>query len=152
MDGFDLHAAMEWDLRAVLEADAVALLPGWRNSSGTAIELTVANAVGRDVYEYDRNTPGYLSPLVGESVAQEAFRLVRGQRRDDYGHPADNFTQTGRIWGAILNVGDIAPETVGLMMAGAKISRETNVHKRDNLVDLCGYAETVAMVHERGLL
>lgn len=84
-----------------------------------------------------------------ESVLQEAERLINGQRQSDYGHPIDNFTQTGRMWGAILNIPDIPAETVGLMMVAAKVSRETNVHKRDNLVDMAGYAGTVEKIVSR---
>ena len=84
-----------------------------------------------------------------ESVLQEAERLINGQRQSDYGHPIDNFTQTGRMWGAILNIPDTPAETVGLMMVAAKVSRETNVHKRDNLVDMAGYAGTVEKIVSR---
>lgn len=84
-----------------------------------------------------------------ETILEEAQRLVHGNRGEDYGHPADDFTRTGRIWGAILGIPDVSPEHVGLCMAGVKISREVNAHKRDNLADLAGYAETVDMVHER---
>ena len=34
-------------------------------------------------------------------------------------------------------------------MIGVKISRETHRPKRDNLVDIAGYAQTVAMIRER---
>jgi len=51
LDGFDLGAAMRWDIESVLWANAVVLLPGWESSAGTAIELAVANAVGTPVFE-----------------------------------------------------------------------------------------------------
>ena len=84
----------------------------------------------------------------GKQIFAEAQRLVHGVRGEDYGHPRDNFTQTGRMWGAILGIPDIPPELVALMMVAGKISRETNHHKRDNCVDMAGYAETCRMVHE----
>lgn len=88
-------------------------------------------------------------PEPAESVLAEAERLVNGPRQEDYGHPYDDFTRTGRIWGAILGIGDVPPATVGLMMAGVKISREVNRPKRDNLTDLAGYAGTVELVRDR---
>lgn len=84
-----------------------------------------------------------------ESALEEAQRLVHGDRGRDYGHPIDDFTRTGRIWGAILGTGDISPELVGLCMIGVKISREVNAPKRDNRVDAAGYAETVEMIRQR---
>lgn len=146
LEGFDLEAAMRWDISAILSADAIMLLPGWRASSGTAIEMTVAKAVGCKPYEFDEAIE-HVSELRPEPVSHEAYRLVGGDRRAAYGHPREDFTRTGRMWGAILEIGDVSPEKVGLCMAALKISREVNAHKRDNLVDLCGYAETVHMVH-----
>ncbi|TAL44619.1 MAG: hypothetical protein EPN91_04085 [Salinibacterium sp.] len=84
-----------------------------------------------------------------ETILQEAQRLVMGARQASYGHPADDFARTGRMWGAILGIPDVTPELVGLCMAAVKISREVNAHKRDNLTDLAGYSQTVALIHER---
>lgn len=84
-----------------------------------------------------------------ESALQEAQRLVHGARNVDYGHPIDDYTRTGRLWGAILGIGDIDPRICCLMMAAVKISREVNAPKRDNRVDLAGYAECAQMVAER---
>lgn len=85
---------------------------------------------------------------MSESILEEAHRLVNGPRQGDYGHPADDFSRTAQIWSAILDI-EVTPQQVGLCMAGVKLSRECNAHKRDNLVDLAGYAETVEMVEAR---
>jgi hypothetical protein len=83
------------------------------------------------------------------NILREAERLVHGDRQGDYGHPAEDFGRTAKIWSAILGV-EIKAEQVGLCMIGVKLARETHRHKNDNLVDLAGYAQTVAMVHEKG--
>lgn len=85
----------------------------------------------------------------GETILEEAQRLVHGNRGADYGHPIVDYTRTGRMWGAILGIPDIDPRLCCLMMAAVKISREVNQHKRDNLTDLAGYAECASMVAER---
>lgn len=84
-----------------------------------------------------------------ESALQEAQRLVYGDRGADYGHPIDDYTRTGRMWGAILGIPDIDPRICALMMAALKISRECNRSKRDNRVDLAGCAECAQMIAER---
>lgn len=90
------------------------------------------------------------APMEPESVCQEADRLVSGARQADYGHPIEDFTRTGRMWGAILKLArDVTPNEVALCMAALKISREVNKHKRDNLVDACGYIKTLDLVVQR---
>jgi hypothetical protein len=166
LDGFDMQAALRWDIEAVLESHAVVLLTGWEASSGCAIELTVARAVGCEVYTYRADVHGtdlvvlsedeqfaYQHRVIpAESPLAEADRLVSGDRQADYGHPIDDFTRTGRMWGAILGIPDVDPAHVGLCMAAVKISREVNKPKRDNITDLAGYAKTVHLVREQQAL
>lgn len=80
-----------------------------------------------------------------ESILHEAYSLVHGPRQESYGHPFDDLTRTGRMWGAILGTADIPAETVALCLVAVKISREVNGHKHDNLVDMAGYAEVAAI-------
>jgi hypothetical protein len=84
-----------------------------------------------------------------ETILEEAQRLVLGDRGESYGHPIEDFTRTGQIWGAILGTDPVPPEKVALMMIGVKISREVNASKRDNRTDIAGYAQTLQMVRER---
>ena len=76
---------------------------------------------------------------MSETILQEAARLVDGPRQDAYDHPLDALSEVGRVWGALLGCDDIPAETVGLMMAGMKLVRESRHPKRDNRVDACGY-------------
>lgn len=82
---------------------------------------------------------------VPQSVLLEAEGLVHGPRQQSYGHPYADFSRTAALWSAILGV-DVEPEQVALCMIAVKLSRECNAHKRDNLVDIAGYAETASMV------
>jgi hypothetical protein len=89
-----------------------------------------------------------------ETILEEAQRLVHGDRGANYGHPIDDFTRTGRMWGAILAewakdpTRPVPPRVVALCMVALKISREVNAPKRDNRVDGAGYFETADMVVE----
>ena len=82
---------------------------------------------------------------IRESILFEAHNLVHGVRGEDYGHPYEDFSRTAKIWSAILGV-DVTPEQVALCMIGVKMSRECNKPKRDNRVDIAGYAEALDMV------
>lgn len=86
-----------------------------------------------------------------ESILEEAHRITHGDRNDAYGHPFDDYACTAAIATAIL--GDklkepITAHEMALLMCGVKLSRESRVSKRDNLVDLAGYAWVARMCQE----
>jgi hypothetical protein len=104
-----------------------------------------------------------------ETVTDEAYRLVMGDRQSDYNHPSNDFKATGRQWAAVLtnwlnsegmtvaneefptitgDVPDIPPRIVALMMAQLKISRESHKPKRDNRVDAIGYVLCADRIEE----
>ncbi len=150
-DGFDpvhhepesfLHY-MQHDLPQVMRAEAVAVLPGWRNSKGARLEVMVATECGIPVLDADTLAP------VTETILEEARRLVHGDRGTDYGHPIEDFTRTGIMWGAILGREAVSPEQVAMCMIAVKLSRECHRPKRDNRADIAGYAETLDMVRQR---
>lgn len=82
-----------------------------------------------------------------ESVTAEADRIVSGERGSSYGHPLDDFSKTAALWSIILGI-DVTEEQVAKCMGQVKVSREMNMHKRDNLVDECGYVKCLDMVIE----
>ena len=84
---------------------------------------------------------------MNNSILLEANKLVNGDRAKAYGHPSKNFKDIARLWSVILNC-NVTPEQVGLCMIQVKISREINIHKRDNLVDIAGYAETINKLYD----
>lgn len=138
---------MRKDIADLLTVDGVAFLPGWERSRGATLEHRIASTLGLDLYDAGTFRP--LEPPVSETPLQEAQRLVHGDRQASYGHPIEDFTRTGRMWGAILGTDDVPPEKVALCMIAVKMSRECNRPKRDNAVDIAGYAETLHMVRER---
>jgi hypothetical protein len=146
----EMYAA---DVSALLTSDQVVVLNGWEKSTGAQREVLLAQTFGIPVVsEYGDPIAvkiGITQTRTDETILEEAQRLVHGNRGADYGHPIDDYTRTGRMWGAILGIPDIDPRVCCLMMAAMKVSREVNKHKRDNLTDLSGYAECASMVAER---
>ncbi len=143
---------MRTDLEHLLTVDAIAMLPGWQDSAGARLEHAIAGELGLDVLDARSGLP-----LEPETALQEAQRIVHGDRHEAYGHPSVDFACTGRIWSSILerwlrthgvsiDVPDLDPRVVALMMCGLKISRELHRPTRDNRVDIAGYAETCEMV------
>ena len=83
--------------------------------------------------------------VMTKALAEEAFELVNGGRQDSYGKPERSFEALAHVWTGLL-FNKLAPgqrieaTDVTLLMIGLKATRETNQRKRDNIVDLHGYA------------
>lgn len=88
-----------------------------------------------------------------KSVLTEAEGLVHGDRNAAYGHPLTDYERTAGMVTAMLAhklKEPLTAEDLGMVMCCVKLSRQAHKPKRDNLVDLAGYAECVQwMIDER---
>jgi len=76
------------------------------------------------------------------TILMEAQSVVYGDRQADYGSVRTNFSNIARQWSVTLGI-EVTPEQVGLCMIQVKLARQMNKPKRDNLVDIAGYAATI---------
>jgi hypothetical protein len=105
----------------------------------------------------------------GQTVLDEAQRLIYGDRQQDYGPPTDSFLSIARLWDAylatryqaglraafdldphvVVHLAPLTPTDVAHMMILLKVSRNTTGgYKRDNPVDIAGYAGCIERVEE----
>lgn len=84
-----------------------------------------------------------------ESVCAEADRVTSTEREHGYGHPAEDFGKVTGMAQALWGRGPVSPVEHAIYMILVKLSREVHEHKRDNLVDICGYARTIERIMER---
>lgn len=75
-----------------------------------------------------------------KSILEEANEIVNGSRATDYGDAVESFKKIS-ILATAMSGEVLSPLTCCLVLKAVKLARETNKHKRDNLVDECGYAE-----------
>ena len=76
-----------------------------------------------------------------EDILNEAGNCVLRDRDKEYGTPEDSFAMIADLWTTYLQERVvIAPRDVAAMMALLKIARISRSCKRDNWVDLAGYA------------
>ena len=100
-------------------------------------------------YQTDENQKEQEEPkaTVYKSVLEEALEIVNGSRNVDYGDPVISFIKIGKI--ATLICGEpMTPIMCCAALMAVKIERESHKHKRDNLVDLCGYTEIMNRIIE----
>ncbi len=86
------------------------------------------------------------------NILEEAHRLTSGARNDDYGHPRADFTAVAEAFNAYLrkkypdcNIA-LEAEDVPMFQICVKMMRQAERPKRDNLVDIAGYARCAEMV------
>jgi hypothetical protein len=148
------------DVLLLLQCSAVVFLPGWEHSQGAVLEFLLATELGLDIFDAitggplarpsTATSPAEKTPASQESILDEAKRLTSGDRQQHYGHPCDDFARTAQMWNGILAAklhpgASIEASDVPLCMIAVKLARQAHRHKRDNLVDIAGYARTAAM-------
>jgi hypothetical protein len=82
------------------------------------------------------------------SILEEAEAITNGERQAHYGHPLHDYTKTVGAFNALTGR-DLSPEEGCLFMVCVKLSRQTHMHKRDNLVDAAGYINCIDKIHTR---
>jgi len=125
---------MREDIAALLDAGCVVMLPGWKQSKGANLERKIALELGIEVIY-----PSESMKVEHETVLDEAKRIVFGDRNVDYGDPADDFANIAAKWTVTFGI-PVSRDLVGLAMIDMKTCRHMHRRKRDNLVDIAGYA------------
>lgn len=136
------------DVDAIFNADTVFVLDGWVTSKGATAEICVAKWRDIPVLSYSSRDP--IDILMAsnsvkegvkpeEDVLAEALRLTTGDRNNSYGPPTQDFARTAGMWEEILGC-EVRPKDVALCMIALKLSRASWASKRDNWVDIAGYA------------
>ena len=74
------------------------------------------------------------------AILATATELIDGDRARTYGDATAAYARIGIVWGALLNVGPIAPEVALSMMTALKLIRAVdNPTHEDSWVDAAGY-------------
>jgi hypothetical protein len=126
-------------------------MKGWELSSGARAEFAVSQWLGLEAIHEE--PPRGLPKLkeYNQDILEEALEITRGDRQASYGPPDQEFARTAKMWEVILqpciNEGklEIEPRFVAMCMIALKLSRETHQRKRDNAVDIAGYARCLSL-------
>lgn len=86
-----------------------------------------------------------LSFAMSDSVCIIAEQLTNEDRIKQYGHPAINMAEIAAMWSIILRT-KVTAEQVALCNIATKVCRQIHQNKRDNLIDICGYAKVADTV------
>jgi len=129
------------DLVSLSKAQGMLLLPGWENSCGCWMEVAVAQELDIPIFMICNLDPLTLEPYKPPktTLADQAKAIVAGARQRDYGTPERNLEKIGKVWGALLGIGDIPPRMVALLMTGLKLVRDAFRNGDDNITDAHGY-------------
>ena len=155
-DGGSMDKSREFYLRLDLvnlsQAQGMILLPGWESSKGCWMEVAVAQELEVPIFLCFTADPLKLEPYYPPktTLADQAKAIVAGARQRDYGTPERNQEKIGKVWGALLGIGDIPPRMVGLLMVALKLVRDAFRPGDDNITDAHGYLLMVEQCKEGG--
>ena len=89
-------------------------------------------------------------PELVSLILDAAKRVVYGRGEKDYGHPTQNFQEIADLWTVLLGRQLTEPITalqVAQLNIATKLARLINTpDHRDSMIDIAGYAETMARV------
>lgn len=98
------HQALERDIRLLLDCDAVALLPGWRDSRGAFAEHHVACVTGKRISNVEEFVQEALDRQIEERAHdysdQEPLGFTPGQRQEIRKKIAESFDVSEDVLGA----------------------------------------------------
>ncbi len=142
LTGDDFERWVKRDMDMVSKSDGVCVLPGFEKSKGAQVEVTVARFLNKPVYTYPSMAKLEVSGSMvapASDILVEALRITSGDRQNQYGPPDQDFARTAKMWSALKGV-EFTTEEVASFLCCVKLSRNTHQSKRDNWVDLAGYA------------
>lgn len=147
------------DVDMLIDSDGILLLDGWQRSRGALAEASLALWLKLPAYRIDYNNrrifghilsidiphPIIDADIATESILSEAQRITSGDRQNQYGPPDQDFRRTADMWSGLFQDMlkpdcQFEPYHVALAMILLKASRELHQAKRDNAVDIAGYA------------
>lgn len=105
-------------------------------------------------YVHDFCEPESIKNPPTRNVMEEANDIVNGDRQESYGHPLHNHSVTAAMMSFFLTRKYskqvlLDAEDICWFNVFQKISREANMAKRDNLVDVIGYVANIEMIREK---
>lgn len=81
-------------------------------------------------------------------VLQDAANVIEGARQSHYGNPDVNIGRTAELWSAYLGR-RVTERDVCMLNILQKVSRDVFCGKRDNLVDIAGYARCAELITDK---
>jgi len=84
-----------------------------------------------------------------DNILQEAETIVNGARAQLYGDVTKNHRRIAQLWSVVLDQ-PVSAREAALCMLLVKVAREVHRPKRDNRVDMAGYAEVLDRISSPG--
>ena len=78
-----------------------------------------------------------------KTILEDALHITNGAREESYGSAEDSFGLIARYWSVYLGI-ELKAHDIAVMMILLKVARQQYRHKKDNLIDIAGYARLLS--------
>lgn len=112
----------------------------------------ILNIIGDCAYDLRKDKMDVIFEEIkteNKSILSEAEEIVNGSRHSDYGDAANNFHRIANVVNSMYPQLNINAQQCCAVLMAVKLIREGFRHKRDNLVDLCGYTHIMNEINDR---
>ncbi len=82
-----------------------------------------------------------------QTILEEARELTDGERQQDYGDANESFGKIATVASILCNK-ELTPIDITRIQKAIKLVRESYKHKKDNLIDECGYARLESILQK----
>jgi len=158
-----IQQAFRRDILALLDCQAIAMLPGWEKSVGANTEVSMAEMLGLKVFFYDPWGNDGLIPLLThynhtEGGDKRFFGLtvemcrLHAKKQNDYGLDNDPFSnvRASEAFGIPGWVGTLmrAQDKMKRLQKAAQGGQLSNESVEDSLIDLANYAVIALILYK----
>lgn len=139
------------DIRRLLDCDMIALLNGWKDSSGARAELHVAKAINLTVTHLDLDNSLWREIYNSETILRQAEDRLRGPDREDGMASMNSMERVASIRSGFLEStdgDDVEPRHVVLSRVSSLVVDLAKEYHRDAAIRLAELAALIEIVED----
>ena len=90
-----------------------------------------------------------MNSLIRDEILNTAKSIINGEREETYGKAENSFKMIADLWSGYLDMNVSSVDVANLMILMKVARNSSGVYKKDNWIDICGYAALGGEIQEK---